>query len=170
MIVKEDSKGNVIERLHHKRHPDFEVFDKVTLEVVERWKDSELSGDEWRFSILIKFYFKGEVVYEGGGYGDMRSALMMLGSEYLKASCPVPTKLLKIEEVACSQPGCKFPAVARFRLKRETSERGEIIDPSDLGDGKYRQFCAKHKHRGDCSREDADANYILLDDASNGAA
>ena len=28
-------------------HPDAERFDAVTIDTVERWKESELSGDEW---------------------------------------------------------------------------------------------------------------------------
>lgn len=36
--------------MHYKRHPDFETYDRITIDTVERYKTSGLSGDEWRFS------------------------------------------------------------------------------------------------------------------------
>ena len=33
---------------HHIDHPKAQRFDRVEARVVERWKESELSGDEWR--------------------------------------------------------------------------------------------------------------------------
>ena len=38
---------------HHIDHPKAQRFDRVEARVVERWKESELSGDEWRFSFVV---------------------------------------------------------------------------------------------------------------------
>lgn len=38
--------------LYHKPHRDCERYDRIEINCVERWKESELSGDEWRFSYV----------------------------------------------------------------------------------------------------------------------
>lgn len=48
--------------LFHIDHPDDERFDEIHISVVERWKESELSGDEWRFSYLAEIKRKGEII------------------------------------------------------------------------------------------------------------
>ena len=147
----------------HKRHDDFESFDKITMELVERYKTSELSGNEWRFSVAIRFWFKGECVHEKH-FNGMQSAIMMLPSEWLRAQEPIPQRVIDIEEAgACSQPACTEKAVGRFKLKRLFSERGDALDPADVTLNHYREFCKRHVRRGDCGREDCDNNYEPLD-------
>lgn len=151
------------EKPWHKRLPDWEAFDEIRLKVVPRYKTSGLSGDEWRQHVQVEFLFKGEVVHEEG-WRDMRTALAFLPSEWHKATCPIPQRVIAMEEAGrCDQPGCAAQAVGRFMLKRETSERGDWLDPAHVYGRKYRQFCKRHLRRGDCSREDCDDNYEPMD-------
>jgi hypothetical protein len=157
------------ERLWHKRDPDFESFDKITLEVVPRYKTSGLSGDEWRTSVHATFWFKGEKVHERS-WTSMQYAIMLLAHEWVTQQEPIPERVIKLEESKCDQPGCANDAVARFRIKRETSEHGEWLDRSDSSMRYFRKFCKKHVERGDCSREDCDENYEPLDAVTSAAS
>lgn len=146
----------------HKRLPDFESFDRIELKVVPRYKTSGLSGDEWRQHVEMSFYFKGKLVHSSGS-SDMKNAIMRLGHVWGEAQCPIPMEVINIEETKCDQPSCEEDAVGKYLIKRETSDHGDYIDPTTVYGRKYRQFCAKHARRGDCSREDSDDNYEPMD-------
>lgn len=148
---------------YHKRLPDWEAFDEITMRVVPRYKTSGLSGDEWRQHVEVEFRFKGEKV---GGFGarDMKAAAMLFGHHLLEQTCPIPERVIEIERAKCDQPSCTEPAVGRYLLKRLTSDRGEYLAQDEQSFAYYRQFCRKHARRGDCGREDSDANYEPLDD------
>lgn len=150
------------DKLYHRRCKDFASFDRIELVVTPRYKTSGLSGDEWRTGVVVKFHFKGEVVHETF-FTSMRYAVMLLGAEWTKAQEPIPMAVIKLEKAKCDQPGCHRDAVARFKLKRLTSDCGEYLDPADQHLEYYRKFCKRHLRRGDCGREDADDNYEPLD-------
>lgn len=150
--------------LYHRRLRDFAAFDEITLKVVPRYKTSGLSGDEWRTSVHLTFMFKGICVHESQAR-DMETAAAYLAHEMSECSMPLPNPILKLEESLCDQPGCSQKAIGRLKLKRLTSLEGEYLaDEENLG--YFRQFCLQHIERGDCSREDADENYIPLDHVS----
>ncbi len=153
------------DELWHKRLGDFEPFDKITLEVVPRYKTSGLSGDEWRQSVRATFYFKGEAVHEDG-WTSMDYALKLLAGSHAEATGPIPTRVVKMEETRCDQPSCEAPAVGRLRIKRTFSRRGEELVQDGVPSRYYRKFCRKHIRRGDCGREDCDANYEPIDGVS----
>jgi hypothetical protein len=152
--------------LWHKRLSDFESFDKITFEVIPRYKTSGMSGDEWRQHVEVKFWFKGEEVHSSG-YRDMQAALTMVGAEWIKAQEPIPERVIEIERAgACDQPSCPNASEGRLRLKEEF-ERGHKLHPDESKyHVAYRQFCKRHIRRGDCSREDSDDNYEPMDAAS----
>ena len=145
--------------LWHKRLSDFHAFDRITLEIVPRYKESHLSGDEWRQHVEVKFFFKGHEVHNFG-CRDMEAAMMRLGWEWLQVTGPIPDKVIEVEKDACDQPSCTNPPVVRCTIKEEFSRSGEKLDASDIHSKHYRQFCKRHQRRGDCSREDGDDNYI----------
>lgn len=156
---------------YHKRHRDFEAFDRIELDVVPRYKTSGLSGNEWRISVRVRFSFKGEVVHETT-IMTMRYAMMLLAGEWVKAQEPIPTRVIELERSKCDQPGCSNDAVSTYHIKVEFSERGDKLDPGDSTMLHYRRFCRVHLRRGDCGREDSDANYDVVegpgpDDTSN---
>jgi hypothetical protein len=157
-------------RLWHRRLPNFEAFDKITMEVVPRYKTSYMSGDEWRTSISIRFFFKGEEVAVAGAR-DMQAALLLLGRYWVEHQEPIPTRVIEIEEKKCSQPGCSSDAVARLEVKRLTADDGHWLDPSEFASFRhFRRFCARHVRRGDCSREDSDDNYMPMDGVGSEAS
>lgn len=144
---------------YHKRHDDWEPFDAVYVTTVPRYKTSGMSGDEWRISALVRFYFKGECVFEEG-FRNVQTALTRLAALYDDASCPIPDKVIAIEREACDQPSCGDKAVAKYWLKQEFSARGEKLHPDEHSSLRaYRKFCERHLQRGDCGREDSDRNY-----------
>lgn len=148
-----------MKKRYRKRHADFESFDRIELEVVPRYKTSGLSGDEWRTSVRARFRFKGELMHEEWAQ-DMRSMIMMLGYKWMLAQEPIPERIIDIEKKKCDQPGCSADAVVTFDLKEEFSDQGEKLDAEDCTLKSYRKFCSEHSTRGDCGREDRDANYV----------
>lgn len=147
---------------YHKRHRDFEPFDRIELDVVPRYKTSDMSGDEWRTSVRVRFSFKGEVVRETS-ITSMRYAMLLLAGEWVRAQEPIPNRVIELEKTKCDQPGCPNEAVSTYHLKVEFSDRGEKLDPGDSSLLYYRRFCSECRRRGDCSREDSDANYEVVE-------
>lgn len=152
-----------MKRLWNKRLRQFEPYDRITMEIVPRYKTSGLSGDEWRQNIWIRFWFKGEAVHEFTS-STMENAASRLSGELLNASLPIADQILKLEPVKCDQPGCENAPVARFKLKKIYCSEGKPHD--EEWSTSYRKFCEKHLRRGDCGLEDADSNYEPLDEKS----
>jgi hypothetical protein len=151
-------------RLYHKRLAEFEMYDEIRLVMEERWKESELSGSEYRYSCGIQLFFKG-ILVKTEGARDMNAAIMLLGWYKLCGKDPyagIPIEVQDQEKLCCDNIHCANPATKWFTLKRETSARGEWLEKEDGASVSYRQFCDRHAHRGDCSREDADDNYTAI--------
>lgn len=145
-------------------HPDAERFDAVTVETLPRWKESELSGDEWRFSYRARFYSHGIEVAAIRG-GSVEDCLLQAAAQFsrVKPHEDAPKKLL--EEVCC-QPGCEEAWTVLMHPHTRCSSDGSILrDP--YPDHYVRGFCARHRHRGDCAIDDADPNYTVVEERSN---
>lgn len=153
---------------YHKRLPDWEAFDEISLRVVPRYKMSGLSGDEWRQHIAIVFSHKGVPIVETG-CRDMKTAILMLGTHFLQNQSPIADRVLELEQTSCDQPSCRAKIVTKRLLKRQTARDGEWLDMSQQHFRYYRQFCKEHARRGDCSREDSDDNYEPMDGDPNKA-
>lgn len=145
----------------HVDHPEDERYDSIDIHVVERWKESELSGDEWRFSYIANVKRKGEVIIEIASskmewlLDGLKWRIFTAGEEGT-----MDQDAWKRTQDLCDQPGCEeIPVVFYKRLKRYTN-RGDELAPSEYYDGnEYRQFCNSHRRRGDCDLDDADHNY-----------
>jgi len=154
---------------YHQRHHDFEFVDRIEIKLVDRWKESEISGDEWRVSAHVTFFFKGVKVGECC-FSNMETAMQLLYAGYVDARegrghgepKDLSLAVKDAEKGKCDQPGCSAPATVRFRLKRLYSREGFSADANEHG-GYYIQFCDKHCERGDCGLEDADANYVRME-------
>lgn len=145
-----------------KRHRDDEGFDRITIEVVPRFKTSGLSGDEWRVSSVIRFYRKGVQVFERG-FSSMENAVRFLPwVEAVEAKEQNSAWPIKGDELKCFQPGCAELATVEYQLKKEYSDQGEGPLPADKTWKMRRRFCKAHAHRGDCGLEDADENYEII--------
>lgn len=145
----------------YKRHPDDEYYDKITIETVPRYKTSEMSGDEWRVSATMKFWRKGQLVFERT-FNKMETAAIAMPWFFKTAGEGPEFKQIKDEKL-CDQPGCGNDAVNEFRLKKEYSERGEELSEKNMSSfEKRRKFCERHARRGDCGLEDSDSNYEVI--------
>jgi hypothetical protein len=151
-----------LSKMHHVDHPEDERYDEIHITCVERWKESELSGDEWRFSYRAEIKRKGETVL---WVTSTRLKWLLMGLEWRMLTSGEENKFdMKAWErtkTKCDQPGCAAEATIYYGLKKRWNH-GDELAPNDYFDGKvYRQFCEKHKTRGDCDLDDADHNYVL---------
>lgn len=151
-------------QLWHLRVRDFEWFDRVTMEVVPRYKTSGMSGDEWRQHGEVVCTFKGFEVLRFGAR-DMTAAMAMLpGKAIARGDEGVDNGFIARERATCDQPSCQNEPVVWLKPKRLTARDGSYLDMADQHLQHYRQFCSTHKTRGDCAREDADENYETIPD------
>jgi len=155
-----------VDQMHHILHPDDERFDRIDIQLNERWKESELSGDEYRFSWSAHFIRKGEVILV------LSASTLDWLLKGLQWRALTSGEDGRFDSAAwdrtrdkCDQPGCaEIPTIFYKRLKRFTKQGDELAPSSYLDGHEYRQFCDEHKTRGDCSRDDADHNYEAIDD------
>lgn len=136
--------------------PDAQAFDRVEIVTVPRFKQSEMSGDEWRISAAIIFYRKGREVHRTS-YRNVQTACQFAAGDYLRA-CDDGKAYFAGEADICDQEGCSEKATWKHTLKKRYSREGHA---SDAEDGDHRLFCEQHKERGDCGLDDADENYIV---------
>ena len=147
---------------YHKRIPTKDYFDEVRMVTVPRFKESGISGNEWRTSVAIELMFKGHVIYRKI-VGDMPTALLMVGNLFVCGMEPLSDEYLIVEEKKCDQPGCPEDASIRLKLKREVHEDG--TPKPDRIVLMFRKFCSKHSIRGNGDIEDSDKNYEPSGDA-----
>lgn len=145
----------------HHRHPDFQTYDRVTIDLVPRFKTSGLSGDEWRTSARVLLFFKGEKVHETH-YNDVDTALRLLHANLPEA---IPERVIELETIErrCDQPGCAKPSTATFRVRKEFTADGRALAADGRDYALVRWFCADHAERGNAGREDNDRNYELIE-------
>lgn len=143
--------------------PNSQFVDEIRIVTVPRWKESELSGDEWRISARIDFYRKGQVVGSKTARNVEMAARFVdwfLVSGRENGEIDTPNNLGSF----CDQEGCSKPWTVRYRLKERYGRDGKAIPPSKWMEGvtEYRAFCDEHKARGDCGLDDADRNYEAM--------
>ena len=148
----------------HVDHPEDERFDEIHIKCVERWKESELSGDEWRFSYVATIKRKGEEI---GHIGASTLDWLLKGLQWRMMTAGEDGKFdqeaWQRTKSKCDQPGCSNLAIIFYKRLKRFTKQGEALAPSTYCDGnEYRQFCDRHKHRGDCGLDDADYNYALI--------
>ncbi len=143
--------------------PDSQFVDEIRIVTVPRWKESELSGDEWRISARIDFYRNGVIVGSVGARDVEMAARFVdwhLVSGRESGKIDTPNTLGDV----CDQEGCCKPWTTRMRLKKRYGRDGKAIDQRWMADVvEYRAFCDEHRKRGDCGLDDADANYEPMD-------
>jgi len=161
-----DSAKPVLPRASHCIRPNAQAFDKIVMKTVPRWKESEMSGDEWRISTLIEFSRNGEVVHEMT-WGDLNHAVKDLGHMFDKSIEAMPGGYsLAGDGVHCDQEGCSEKATITYKRKEpHCTYCGQTRGPSGFSID-LRSFCDRHARRGDCGLDDADRNYELYEQAS----
>ncbi len=156
-------------RPYFQRHHDDEIIDKIEIEIVPRYKESGLSGDEWRVAAVTKLYRKGHLLADRS-YSNLEAAIAHIAwlNRVWRESDEDNrwTDFLKVEDKLCHQPGCAQKSTRVFELKQEYDRtRGRILNDDDCNFFRnLRSFCKSHAERGDCGLEDADRNYIDVTD------
>ena len=140
--------------------PDAQAFDEVRIITVPRYKQSYLSGDEWRISASIQFFRKGKLIHEVG-CGSIESAVYLVGARYMEA-CDNAKGYFAGEGDICDQEGCSETATVTYRVKREYSRTNPHEWNKETSGLVIRKFCDRHKIRGDSSFDDSDQNYELI--------
>lgn len=140
--------------------PDHQRYDAVQIYTVPRWKESELSGDEYRISANADLYYKGNLV-KRLEFRDVETAVRYLdGAEVYWHENGEDFEHVD-DSYLCDQESCTEIADVKYKRLQAFTDRG---DPETLYDfNLYRVFCNKHKTRGDCGRDDADHNYEQVD-------
>ena len=156
-----DALADFRSRRHFIPHPDAERFDTVTVDTVERWKESELSGDEWRFSYVARFWRHGICAASGGG-SSIEDALVQAAANYSRTKTTDDGGYYGNLAEVCCQPGCPKPWTVLMHPVRRYSSRGEELT-RPYGEGDVRGFCERHRHRGDCGLDDNDDNYVEVE-------
>jgi len=154
--------------VYFKRHHDDEIVDDVRIVCVPRYKTSGLSGDEWRVSYRMTLSRKGTKLYERY-YNSLSDAISHLPwvrrTMFEEPAEGVPEdawpQRIERDRITCHQPGCAEFATVVYRLKAEYASDGEGPLP-EAGIEHRVAFCARHSTRGNCGREDSDANYELV--------
>lgn len=135
--------------------PDAQAFDEIRLITVPRYKQSGMSGDEWRISVKVQFFRKGILRHEENIASNMEIATSFLSYRYAMA-CDHAKGFFAGEGSFCDQEGCSKQATITYKVKHEFCREGHKTTPTcEL----IRMFCDEHKTRGDCGLEDADGNY-----------
>jgi len=136
--------------------PDAQAFDEIRIITVPRYKQSGLSGDEWRIHAEAQFFRKGKLIFSEGA-SNMEHAAGLLYSWYLHAQADGKAYFAG-DGVTCDQEGCHEPVTVRYRRLFDYCRSGHKTEVTDIA--RYRHFCEKHKTRGDCALDDADLNYV----------
>lgn len=140
--------------------PDHQMVDEVVIKTIPRYKDSELSGDEWRISAIMQYRIKGKVIREDG-YRDVQTAMDFIKANYhMLCDEGRDTAAIAHEESFCDQEGCARPWTHIYKMKSRYSKDGTKKEAGNSYN--HRAFCDRHKQRGDCGLDDANANYELV--------
>lgn len=137
--------------------PDHQMYDEVVIKTVPRYKESELSGDEWRISATIEYKCKGRTMHEAS-YRDVETALDFVKSEFWKGADNGRVDI-PYEQEFCDQEGCSKKWRHLYRMENNYCRSGH---PSPATHYPFRAFCEMHMERGDCGLEDSDRNYTMV--------
>lgn len=151
-------------------HRDDSTFDRVTIELVPRYKESGLSGDEWRVSAVTSLFRKGHLIVKKA-YSDIEAAsahlpwLVKTWHEFGDSEGEARWRALN-DDALCHQAGCAERATVLLELKALWDLRhGLKLEQREKPYFRYvRAFCEIHRDRGDCGLEDANNNYTKVRD------
>lgn len=146
--------------------PDAQPFDEIRIRIVPRWKDSELSGSEWRQSCVIEFYRNGNIEDTSSCGGKLEYGAGLAYARLLEAQ-DNGKGYFASDKVHCDQEGCHKKAQYLMKLKERFcvggGNCGQKKEQVGFITSDHRIFCEKHKRRGNQDLEDNDANYELID-------
>jgi hypothetical protein len=94
--------------MNRANRPNHQAFDEVRIKTVPRWKESELSGDEYRISAVIEFYIKGKMIHSRS-WNRVETALQFGDWSWLDfAESGFASTKVEAQNL-CDQEGCAEP-------------------------------------------------------------
>lgn len=135
--------------------PDAQAFDEIRIITVPRFKESDMSGSEWRISATVEFLRNGEVKHVSDGWANIETAAKFLAFLHAQA-CDLGDAFFAGEGEFCDQEGCKEKFTRVYRVKQHYCQEAHASTP--LSD-EFRCFCDRHADRGDQSFDDSNDNY-----------
>jgi len=133
--------------------PDSQRWDEVKIMTIPRWKESEMSGDEYRISASADLFYKGHRI-GSFGFSSVNDAIRYLDGAIIYKNDGWD---FIDDSYLCDQESCSNIADVKYKRLDAWTSRG---DKETLYDWNlYRVFCGSHKTRGDCALDDADRNY-----------
>lgn len=135
--------------------PDAQAFDEIRIVTIPRYKESGLSGSEWRISAEVQFYRNGNLIHQEGHFRDVETAAKFLAFTHARA-CDDGHAYFAGEQGFCDQEGCSNKPFVFFKRKKHYGHCGH--EKEKYGDS-VRKFCAEHERRGDGAIDDCDDNY-----------
>jgi len=160
------------------RHREDTGYDRVEIDIVPRYKQSHMSGDEWRFSYRARVWWKGFLIGSHSmstmehitrtldhWLNYMNEIIHFNYKKYDDGSghegmIHFPDHRLQAEY--CAQPGCPNKATHTF-VKKKTWTRDGCSETTKPNAVHVIRFCPLHTTRGDCALEDADNNLELIE-------
>lgn len=140
------------------QRPDAQAFDEVRIITIPRYKESGISGDEWRISAETQFFRNG-ILFHITRHRNIEAAIDFLKGDWLRAIDDGKAYFGNCEDSFCDQEGCHEKATVFYKMKFRYCHEGH---KSEVMVVDRQQFCENHKTRGDCGLDDADANYIPM--------
>ena len=137
--------------------PDAQAFDEIRILTVPRYKQSGLSGDEWRISAEVRLYRKGELCHSAS-FSTIEHACGFLYSTF-QSAIEDGKAFFAGDGVHCDQEGCSNLRSVEYRILKRFCGDGQ---EHEMSRPMYRYFCEKHKKRGNCGLDDSDRNYELV--------
>jgi hypothetical protein len=142
------------ETLGRALRPDAQAFDEIRIKTMPRYKESEMSGSEWRISAVVEFLRHGEVK-ASKHYSTIETAAGFLYGDMIRAA-EDGAAFYGGEGDFCDQEGCTNKYTVKLKKKYDWCRSGH---KSEQPSTQYRKFCERHSSRGDCGLDDADQNY-----------
>lgn len=152
------------DKISYALRPDAQGFDEIRIRLVPRFKESELSGSEWRISTVMEFYRKGELICASSCGGKIEYGAGLVYARLLEAQDNGEAYFAG-DGIHCDQEGCAEKAVYLMKLKKRFCVGGGNCgqEKKDYGSHDHRCFCELHKNRGDQDLEDNNDNYELVE-------
>lgn len=162
---------DTVKKARPTRHPRDPFIDGAHIQIMERYKTSGLSGDEWRFSYKVILLRKGMMV-ASTTVNSMEYATALLACAvqlgWPELDSDPQWQTIPWEDVPdagiCCQPGCLNKSTRTYVMKKLYDRQCAFEKPNESMSGwiEAREFCDDHGRRGDGGLDDADHNYVCV--------
>lgn len=153
----------MLNKISYAIRPDAQGFDDIRIKIVPHYKESDLSGSEWRINVVMEFYRKGELLHTRQCGGNIEYGCGLVYARLIEA-LDSGKGYFAGDGIHCDQEGCSKKATYLMRLKKRYCVGGGNCgqEKKIYTEQEHRCFCEDHKVRGDSDLEDNDNNYELM--------